>query len=68
VCLGTDMDANYKPVLDNYAKLPVYVAGLFQRGLAEDAVAKLVGGNFLRVFEAVQAGSTAERKPRPVVG
>lgn len=56
VCLGTDMDANYKPVLDSYAKLPIYVAGLFQRGLAEDAVAKLVGGNFLRVFEAVQTG------------
>jgi len=54
VCLGTDMDANYKPVLDSYAKLPVYVAGLFQRGLAEDEVAKLVGGNFLRVFTAVQ--------------
>lgn len=53
VCLGTDMDANYKPVLDTYAKLPIYVAGLFQRGLAEDDVAKLVGGNFLRVFAAV---------------
>ncbi len=61
VCLGTDMDANYKPVLDSYAKLPVYVAGLFQHGLAEDAVAKLVGGNFLRVFEAVQAGSDSRQ-------
>lgn len=50
VCMGTDMDANYKPVLDTYAKLPIYVAGLLQRGLAEDDVAKLVGGNFLRVF------------------
>ena len=55
VCLGTDMDANYKPVLDNYAKLPIYVAGLFQRGLAEADVAKLVGGNFLRVFAAVHS-------------
>lgn len=54
VCLGTDMDANYKPVLDTYAKLPIYVAGLFQRGLAEADVARLVGGNFLRLFAAVQ--------------
>jgi membrane dipeptidase len=55
VCLGTDMDANYKPVLDSYANLPIYVAGLFQRGLTESEVARLVGGNFLRVFAAVQA-------------
>src|SRR3546814_20726813 len=54
VCLGTDMDANYKPVLDSYAKLPIYVAGLFQRGLAEADVAKLVGENFLRLFAAVR--------------
>lgn len=54
VCLGTDMDANYRPVLDSYVRLPVYVAGLFQRGLTETEVAKLVGGNFLRVFAAVQ--------------
>ena len=52
VCLGTDMDANYKPVFDTYANLPVYVAGLLQRGLREDEVAKVIGGNFLRVFAA----------------
>ena len=55
VCLGTDMDANYKPVFDTYANLPHYVAGLMQRGLQEAEVAKLIGGNFLRVFAAVQA-------------
>lgn len=52
VCLGTDMDANYKPVLDSYAKLPHYVAGLLQRGLSEADLVKLIGGNFLRVFAA----------------
>lgn len=52
VCLGTDMDGNYKPVFDSYANLPVYVAGLFKRGLQEDEAAKLIGGNFLRVFAA----------------
>ena len=55
VCLGTDMDANYKPVFDTYANLPHYVAGLLQRGLREDEVAKLIGGNFLRVLAAAQA-------------
>jgi len=55
VCLGTDMDANYKPVLDTYANLPVYVAGLLKRGMQEPEVAKLIGGNFLRVFAAVQS-------------
>ena len=47
--------ANYKPVFDTYANLPFYVAGLSQRGLKEDEVAKLIGGNFLRLLEQVQA-------------
>lgn len=55
VCMGTDMDANYKPAFDTYAKLPHYVAGLFKRGLPATEVAKLIGGNFLRVFGAAQA-------------
>ncbi len=55
VCLGTDMDANYKPVFDSYANLPYFVAGLAQRGLAEADIAKLIGGNFIRVLTAVQA-------------
>ena len=54
VCLGTDMDANYKPVFDSYANLPVYVAGLLKRGLREDEAARVIGGNFLRVFAAQQ--------------
>jgi len=54
VCLGTDMDANYKPVFDTYANLPYYVAGLQSRGLQEAEVAKLIGGNFLRVWQAAQ--------------
>lgn len=58
VCLGTDMDANYQPVFDTYANLPHYVAGLLKRGLHEAEVAKLVGGNFLRVWAAAQRGGT----------
>ena len=55
VCLGTDMDANYKPVFDTYANLPYFVAGLTQRGVSEQDVAKLIGGNFLRLLADVQA-------------
>ncbi len=56
VCLGTDMDGNYKPVFDTYANLPHFVAGLTQRGLGEADVAKLIGGNYLRLLAAVQPG------------
>lgn len=52
VCMGTDMDANYKPVFDTYANLPYYVAGLRKRGLHDAEVAKVIGGNFLRLFSA----------------
>jgi membrane dipeptidase len=55
VCLGTDMDANYKPVFDTYANLPYFVSGLAQRGLGEADIAKLIGGNFIRLLTAVQA-------------
>ena len=44
------MDANYKPVFETYAKMPLLVGGLLRRGMPEDALAKLIGGNFLRVF------------------
>jgi len=55
VCLGTDMDANYKPVFDTYVHLPHFVAGLAQAGLTESDVAKLIGGNYLRLLTQVQA-------------
>ncbi len=48
----TDMDANYKPVFDSYASLPLYVSGLLKRGLHENEAAKVIGGNFLRLFAA----------------
>jgi membrane dipeptidase len=54
VCLGTDMDANYKPVFDTYAHLPHFLAGLAQRGLSELGIARLIGGNYLRLLAAVQ--------------
>ncbi len=53
VCMGTDMDANYKPAFDTYANLPYYVAGLRQRGLSDGDLAKVIGDNFLRIFKTV---------------
>jgi membrane dipeptidase len=52
--MGTDMDANYKPVFDTYARLPHYVAGLLRGGMGEGEIGKLIGGNFLRIMAAVE--------------
>ncbi len=53
VALGTDMDANYKPVFDNYRQLPLLVSALLKRGLSETEATRFLGGNFLRVFREV---------------
>lgn len=53
VALGTDMDANYKPVFESYRQLPLLTAGLLKRGLTELEVEKFLGGNFLRVYREV---------------
>lgn len=56
VCLGTDMDANYKPVFDSYARLPHYVAAMLRGGMHEAELAQLIGGNYLRIFAEVERG------------
>lgn len=50
VAIGSDMNANYKPVFETYRKMPLIVGALMKRGVAEGDIAKIVGGNFLRVF------------------
>jgi membrane dipeptidase len=52
VAIGSDMDANYKPVYDNFRNLPLIVGEMLRRGYREEDIAKLIGGNFMRVFEA----------------
>ena len=57
VCIGTDLDANYMPVFDNYRQLPMVIALLAQRGLRDDELVKVMGGNFLRVLAACETGA-----------
>lgn len=59
VSLGTDMDANFKPVMTSYRQLPELVAALLRKGYGRKNAAGFVGGNFLRVYEAVWAGRKA---------
>ena len=55
VALGSDMDANYKPVLETYRKMPLVIGALLQRGHNPEVVRKLAGGNFLRVWRKTAA-------------
>jgi membrane dipeptidase len=57
--LGTDMDANFRPMMSSYRQLPLVVSELLRRGYGEANVVALVGGNFRRLFEAVWRARTA---------
>lgn len=61
VALGTDMDANYKPVFTNYRQLPYIPIALKRHGMSDSELSKVLGGNFMRVFADVtrDAGQTA---------
>ncbi len=52
VAMGSDMDANYKPVLETYRKFPLVVGALQKRGYGDARLAKVMGGNVLRVMAA----------------
>ena len=55
VAVGTDMDANFRPVLRSYRDWALVPAALLARGMSEGEVASVMGGNFLRVFKESQA-------------
>jgi membrane dipeptidase len=53
VALGTDIDANYRPVLTSYADLGPLAELLARRGLSDAEAAKIFGGNALGLFARV---------------
>jgi len=54
VSIGSDMDANYKPVYDNFDSLPLIAGMLLDRGMGEAGTAKVLGRNYLRVMKTVE--------------
>ena len=55
VAMGSDMDANYKPVLETYRKMPLVVGALLKRGHDRGVIRRVMGGNFLRVMRETEA-------------
>lgn len=54
VAIGTDIDGLVGlSTFEDYAEWPSIPAGLLARGLGRQDVAKILGGNFLRVYRAV---------------
>lgn len=53
VGLGTDMDANFRPVLSSYLQVGEWLNGLHSKGLKDQEVAKIAGGNARRVINRV---------------
>jgi membrane dipeptidase len=58
VGIGSDFDGvpALPDGLGNAASLPLLTARLLERGMSPRDVEKVLGGNFMRVFEAVEAG------------
>jgi membrane dipeptidase len=50
VAIGTDMDFTYRSVLPSYRDWPALAGILLARGLSEDEVAKVMGGNAMRIL------------------
>ncbi len=53
VGIGTDMDSNFRPVLDSYSQFSEWTYALGQRGLTAAEVEKIAGGNAERVLRTV---------------
>lgn len=56
VAIGTDMDANYKPVIDNYSQMRSVATKLASHGYNQSDVDAVMGANFLRVWRTAEAG------------
>jgi membrane dipeptidase len=55
VAIGTDMDANYRPVLAGYAEFAALPELLASRGLGGTDIGKILGGNALDLLRIVTA-------------
>jgi membrane dipeptidase len=53
VGIGTDMDGNFKPVLSSYTQYPSLADALKNKGLAQNEVEKIMGGNAATVLKKV---------------
>lgn len=53
VGIGTDMDANYKPVMTGYSEFAAIGAGLAERGFAAPEIDRILGGNAIDLIRAV---------------
>lgn len=53
VAIGTDMDANYRPVLTGYGDFTVLQVMLAARGLSEPEVGRILGANALGLLATV---------------
>ncbi len=53
VAIGSDLDANYRPVLTEYAQFNDVASILTDRGFAANEVDAILGGNVVRLFTAV---------------
>lgn len=53
IAIGTDMDANYKPVVTKYVDLVLVISELLRRGISEADLTKFMGSNFIRVWDKV---------------
>ncbi len=53
VGIGTDMDANFKPVIDTYEQLPALQERLLEKGFSKSESEKIMGLNAQRVIKKV---------------
>lgn len=53
VAIGTDLDANYKPVVTEHGQFAAIAEQLADRGLSEAEVDRILGGNVVALFRQV---------------
>jgi membrane dipeptidase len=53
VGIGTDMDGNFKPVLSSYTQYPSFAEALKTKGLSQNEVEKIMGGNASALLKKV---------------